>query len=62
MGLAPVCAGFLWDVTGTYLAPLFMSLGFSLLALVSAWLLPSPRAQLIPDWESNLPADIRTTG
>ena len=59
MGLAPVCAGFLWDLTGTYLAPLLMSLGFSLLALFHAWLLPSPRARLIPDWESHLPANLR---
>ena len=59
MGLAPVCAGVLWDLTGTYLAPLLMSLGFSLMALFHAWLLPSPRARLIPDWESHLPAEIR---
>ena len=59
MGLAPVCAGFLWDLTGTYLAPLLMSLGFSLLALFHAWLLPSPRHRLIPDWESHLPANLR---
>ena len=59
MGVAPVCAGVLWDLTGTYAAPLFMSLGFSLLALFSAWLLPSPRARQIPDWESHLPANLR---
>ena len=62
MGLAPVCAGILWDLTGTYLAPLLMSLGFSLLALGSAWILPSPRARLIPDWEQHLPADLRPGG
>ncbi len=61
MGLAPVCAGLLWDLTGTYLAPLLMSLGFSLMALFHAWLLPSPRARLIPDWESHLPANLRLT-
>ena len=60
MGLAPVCAGVLWDLTGTYLAPLLMSLGFSLLALVSAWLLPSPWARQIPDWESHLPAELQS--
>ena len=59
MGLAPVCAGVLWDITGTYLAPLLMSLGFSLMALLSAWFLPSPRARQIPDWESHLPANLR---
>ena len=61
MGLAPVCAGILWDLTGTYAAPLLMSLGFSVMALFSAWLLPSPRARQIPDWESHLPAELRPT-
>ena len=60
MGMAPVCAGFLWDVTGTYAAPLLMSLGFSTLALISAWLLPSPRVRQIPDWERHLPASLQT--
>ena len=59
MGLAPVCAGVLWDLTGTYLAPLIMSLVFSLMGLLSAWLLPSPRVRQIPDWESHLPASVR---
>ena len=59
MGLAPVCAGVLWDLTGSYLAPLFMSLGFSVMALFSAWLLPSPRVRQIPDWESHLPSSLR---
>ena len=57
MGLAPVCAGIAWDLTGTYLAPLFMSLGFSLMGLISACLLPSPRDRQIPDWEGHLPAN-----
>ena len=59
MGMAPVCAGLLWDLTGTYTAPLLMSLGFSLLALVFALALPSPSRRLIPDWESHLPAALR---
>ena len=62
MGVAPVFAGVLWDLTGTYAAPLYMSLGFSLLALLSALLLPTTRARLIPDWESHLPANLRTAG
>jgi len=60
MGTAPFVAGVLWDVTGTYMAPLLMSLGFSLLALISAVLLPSPRVPLLPDWESNLPQSLRS--
>ncbi len=59
MGMAPVCAGILWDLTGTYLAPLFLSLGFSSMGLLSSWLLPSPRNRQIPDWESHLPASVR---
>ena len=59
MGLAPVCAGVLWDMTGTYVAPLLMSLVFSLMALFSAWLLPSPRVRQIADWESHLPSHLR---
>ena len=61
MGVAPVCAGFLWDFTGTYVAPLIMSLVFSLMGLLSAWLLPSPRDRQIPDWESHLPASLQAT-
>ena len=59
MGLAPLCGGLLWDFTGTYLAPLLISLGFSTMALIQACLLPSPRALLIPDWERHLPANLR---
>ena len=59
MGLAPVCAGLLWDLTNTYMAPLIMSLVFSLAGLASAWLLPSPRVRQIPDWEAHLPASVR---
>ena len=59
MGLAPVAGGLLWDVTGTYLAPLLISLGFSSIALVQSWLLPSPRVRQIPDWETHLPANLR---
>jgi len=60
MGMAPVFAGILWDITDTYAAPLIMSLGFSLMGLVFALLLPSPRSCLIPDWERHLPASARS--
>ena len=58
MGLAPVTAGLLWDFTGTYMAPLLMSLGFSTMALVQSCLLPTPRVRQIPDWETHLPANL----
>lgn len=59
MGMAPVLAGVLWDVTGNYAVPLIMSFGFSLIATVSALLLPSPRSYQIPDWEEALPPEAR---
>ena len=60
MGMAPVFAGILWDITDSYAAPLIMSLGFSLMGLFFALLLPSPRSRLIPDWERHLPASVRS--
>ena len=59
MGIAPVCAGVAWDLTGTYLAPIFMSIGFSAMGLLSSALLPSPRERQIPDWEQHLPARLQ---
>ena len=60
MGLAPVVAGFLWDITCTYAVPLSMALGFSLMALISALLLPSSSRNLIPHWEESLPLEARS--
>jgi sugar phosphate permease len=59
MGIAPVLAGVLWDVTGNYAVPLIMSFGFSLIATISALLLPSPRSYQIPNWEESLPPEAR---
>ena len=61
MGTAPFVAGILWDMTGTSMAPLLMSLGFSLIALISAILLPSPKVPLLPDWENELPQNLRSS-
>ena len=58
MGAAPFVAGVMWDLTGTYMAPLLMSLSFSLIALISAVLLPSPKVPLLPDWERSLPENL----
>ena len=59
MGMSPVLAGILWDITGTYAVPIIMAIGFSLMALIFALLLPSPRSRLIPNWEEALPAEAR---
>ena len=60
MGTAPFVAGVLWDMTGTYMAPLLMSLGFSLIALKPALLLPSSEVPLLLYWENNLPQSLRS--
>jgi MFS family permease len=60
MGASPVLAGFLWDMTGTYAVPLIMAFGFSLMALISALLLPSSSRRLIPRWEEALPPESRS--
>ena len=60
-GLAPVIAGYFWDITGNYAIPLIMSLGFSLMGLVLALLLPSPSRRLIPHWEESLPLEARSS-
>ncbi len=60
MGTAPFIAGIFWDMTGTYLAPLLMSLGFSLMAFISAVLLPPSKTNLLPDWETHLPQSMRS--
>ena len=50
MGMAPVVAGFLWDVTGTSAVPLIMSLGFSIHGIG----LGSAVAQLVTSIDSRL--------
>ena len=61
MGMSPVLAGILWDITGNFRAPLLMALGFSLMALVSVLLLPTTSRNLIPHWEESLPPEVRST-
>ena len=59
MALGPVAAGFLRDITGAYIWPLWLSFGLSVLAVVAIMFLPSTRHLQLPDWEEALPPEAR---
>jgi MFS family permease len=60
MALGPTVGGFLWDITGDYVATVALSSVFSLVGVVSILLLPSTSRYLIPNWEESLPPDARS--
>ena len=59
MALGPVAAGFLRDITGAYVWPLWLSFGLSTLAVVAILFLPSTKRLQLPHWEEALPAEAR---
>ena len=59
MALGPVAAGFLRDITGAYVWPLWLSFGLSVLAVVAIVFLPSTKQLQLPDWEEALPPEAR---
>ncbi len=59
MALGPVAAGFLRDITGAYVWPLWLSFSLSVLGVVAIMFLPSTKHLQLPDWESALPPDAR---
>ena len=59
MALGPVAAGFLRDITGAYLWPLWLSFGLSVLAVVAIMFLPNTKQLQLPDWEEALPPEAR---
>ncbi len=59
MALGPVAAGFLRDITGAYLWPLWLSFGLSVLAVVAIMFLPNTKRLQLPDWEEALPPEAR---
>ena len=59
MALGPVAAGFLRDITGAYIWPLWLSFGLSVFAVVAIMFLPSTKQLQLPDWEEALPPEAR---
>ncbi len=59
MALGPVAAGFLRDLTGSYVSSLWLSFGLSTLAVAAIMFLPSTKRLQLPDWEEALPPEAR---
>ena len=60
MALGPVAAGFLRDLTGSYVSSLWLSFGLSVFAVVAIVFLPTTKRLQLPNWEEALPPDART--
>ena len=60
MALGPLVGGFLWDRTDNFAAVVLLSMGLSLVGLISVLLLPTTSRLLIPNWEEALPLEFRT--
>jgi len=61
MALGPLAGGFLWDRTDSFTAVVSLSIGLSLVGLISVLLLPTTSRLLIPNWEEALPLELRST-
>ena len=59
MALGPVTAGFLRDITGAYIWPLWLSFGLSVFAVVAILFLPTTKRLQLPHWEEALPPEAR---
>ena len=59
MALGPVSAGFLRDITGSYVSSLWLSFGLSTLAVAAIMFLPSTKRLQLPHWEEALPPEAR---
>ena len=60
MALGPVLAGRLYDISGAYVWPLWLSFGLSTLAVIAIVFLPNTRHLQLPHWEEALPPEART--
>ena len=61
MALGPLVGGFLWTLTDVYWPALVLSFVLSLFGAVSIYLLPNTSRQQVPDWEEQLPQEIRSS-
>ena len=55
MATGSLLGGFLKDITGNFDATMALSLGLSLTGVVSIFMLPSTKKELLPDWEDQIP-------
>jgi len=59
MAVGALIGGQLRDFTGNFDATMALSLGLSLVGVISIMLLPTTKKELLPDWEDQLPGDSR---
>ena len=57
MAVGALIGGQLRDFTGNFDATMALSLGLSLVGVISIMLLPTTKKELLPDWEDQLPGD-----
>ena len=57
MAAGALIGGQLRDFTGNFDATMALSLGLSLVGVISIMLLPTTKKELLPDWEAQLPGD-----
>ena len=57
MAAGALIGGQLRDFTGNFDATMALSLGLSLVGVISIMLLPTTKKELLPDWEDQLPGD-----
>ena len=57
MAAGAMIGGQLRDFTGNFDATMALSLGLSLVGVISIMLLPTTKKELLPDWEDQLPGD-----
>ena len=57
MATGALIGGQLRDFTGNFDATMALSLGLSLVGVISIMLLPTTKKELLPDWEDQLPGD-----
>ena len=57
MAAGALIGGQLRDFTGNFDATMALSLGLSLVGVISIMLLPTTKKELLPDWEGQLPGD-----
>ena len=61
MALGPLVGGFLWTLTDVYWPALVLSFVLSMVGAVSIYLLPTTSRHQVPDWEEQLPREIRSS-
>ena len=61
MAAGALIGGQLRDFTGNFDATMALSLGLSLVGVISIMLLPTTKKELLPDWEDQLPGDSQPT-